>query len=135
MLHKKVSPQRTTEGSIVLIAAVSLLVIGLHVPDRREDLRGAGQFLTQNVRTDDVVIAPEVDSVLSFYFPQIMAHSRPASMLTDAAAIERARRIFIVKTEYSSGADQQIIDSTVKEFPSVRRIPLRDVEILQIPGI
>ncbi len=135
LLENKIPKQRARSGAIAVVAAISLLVIGLHVPDRREDLRGAGNFLKANAGSDDIVVAPEMEGVLSFYFPRMAKQARPVAVLNDAAAMEAARRVYIVKTAYVSAADNLVIESAVREFPHARRISLRGVEIFQIPGI
>ena len=115
-----------------LVAIVSLVVIGLHVPDRREDLRGAGLFLRQTVAASDAVIAPQLSGVLAYYFPQIDQHVRLAASLAGLPGVAPTSTIFIVKSAYVSAADRQLIDTAVVNAPAARKIEFRDIEIIEI---
>jgi hypothetical protein len=115
-----------------LVAIVSLVVIGLHVPDRREDLRGAGLFLRQTVGASDAVIAPQLSGVLAYYFPQIDQYVRPAASLAELPGVAPPSTIFIVKSAYVSAADSQRIDTAVANAPAARKIEFRDIEIIEI---
>jgi uncharacterized membrane protein len=114
------------------VGAVSLLVIGLHIPDRREDLRGAGQFLTQNVLPGDAVVAPEIDGVLAYYFPQMGQHVQPPSALPELTDTAANRTVFVVGTAHMSAASKQLVDAALQKTSSRRAIALRDVEIIEI---
>jgi mannosyltransferase len=133
MLAARYAKAVTARAAVALVVCVSLLVIGLHVPDRREDLRGAGTYLNQNVRVGDQVIAPAIDGVLSYYFPQIGAHSRPSDILaTPNGMAGSGGNTFIVETAYLPASDRQIIESGLGDFPSKRQIHFRDVEIIEV---
>jgi 4-amino-4-deoxy-L-arabinose transferase-like glycosyltransferase len=129
--------QRHKKADLItaLVATVSLVVIGLHVPDRREDLRGAGLFLRQNVTASDVVIAPQLSGVLAYYFPEIDQHAHPAADLAGLVGAAPPSMIFIVKSAYVSAADRQLIDTAVAKAPGARRIEFRDIEIVEIGSL
>ncbi|MBP7864313.1 MAG: glycosyltransferase family 39 protein [Acidobacteria bacterium] len=54
-----------------LLAAVSLVVVGLHYPDRRDDLRGAAAYLSRTLGPTDVLYAPRAGYLLAFYQPAL----------------------------------------------------------------
>jgi uncharacterized membrane protein len=132
-LAARYAAERVGCAAVALVVTVSLIVIGFHVPDRREDLRGAGRYLNQNVGPGDLVIAPGIDGVLSYYFPQISAHSKPADLLKAPNGIAGSGgNTFIVETAYLPASDRQIIESALGGFPSKQEIRFRDVEIIEI---
>jgi uncharacterized membrane protein len=58
-----------------LLILISLVVIVLHYPDRRDDLRSTGLYLKENIQVTDAIVAPNLTGLLSFYFPDIYAYS------------------------------------------------------------
>jgi uncharacterized membrane protein len=72
-LKRKVARRYFSPEMILIL--ISVVVIALHYKDKREDLRAAGQFLSDSVRPTDSIIAPDLTSVLSFYFPDIYHYS------------------------------------------------------------
>jgi uncharacterized membrane protein len=116
----------------LVVVIVSLIVIGLHAPDRREDLRGVGQFLRRSVRPADIVVAPELSGVLAYYDPQIEQHVQPASALPTLASTVPPPTILIVKSAYVSAADRLLIDTAVTNAPTARKIEFRDIEIIEV---
>jgi hypothetical protein len=143
---------RWAAGCVVLM---SLIQIGLHFPDRREDLKGAGLFLNRSVGAGDVVIAPGIGNVLSFYFPGILDHLQmgdedsrrngslsdvpgrhprlqPVALLGDTKeSLSSGKRIFVVKTRYISPAEEQLIDQGTANAVAVHRTEFKEVEIIE----
>jgi hypothetical protein len=58
-----------------IIILISIGVIALHYPDKRDDIRGAAQFLKENVQPTDLVVAPQLTVYMSPYFPEIQRYS------------------------------------------------------------
>ena len=124
--------QRVARATAACVAAISLLVIGLHVADTREDFKGAAQYLSQNVAPGDIVIAPHVDGILSYYYPQIFDHAQPASVLSDRSRVDfPGRKTFIVDTAYMPAMDRQYVQSMLGNFPSGQSVSLRKVQITE----
>ncbi|MBN1567441.1 MAG: glycosyltransferase family 39 protein [Acidobacteria bacterium] len=76
----------------VILILISVVVIALHYPDRRDDQRSAGRYLKDNVQSGDAVIAPGISYTLSFYFPDInkySAENRPIESLLNAGDVSR----------------------------------------------
>ena len=82
------------EAAIVLI---SIVVIALHYPDKRDDLRAAGQFLKETVQPADLVVAPALTDLLSLYFPEIYCYSADRRSAQDLllTAGEKSRIIYV----------------------------------------
>jgi len=141
---------------IACVVLMSLIQIGLHFPDRREDLKGAGRFLKQNVSADDVVIAPGIGNVLSFYFPEVLAHLQPgdegsrrngsisevparrhhlqpaASLGNMKESLSSGKRIFIAKSRYISPAEEQLLDRGSAGAVAAHRTEFKGTEIIRL---
>lgn len=129
-LAARYSRQGVTRAAAALVAAISLLMIGLHMTDTREDFRGAAQYLSQNVAPGDIIIAPRVDGILSYYYPQIFDHAQPVNVLSDRSGVDFAgRKTFIVDTAYMPATDRQTVQSMLGNFPSRQSVNLRKVQI------
>jgi hypothetical protein len=136
---------------------MSITQIGLHVPDRREDLKGVGQFLKRNVSGGDVVIAPGLGNVLSFYFPEIYAHLQPGdegsrrnggpypeiharlqpvtSPSDLSASLSSRKRIFVVKSHYMTPAEEQFLSRGRADDITAHQAEFKGIEIIELePG-
>jgi hypothetical protein len=144
--------------AVACVGLMSIIQIGLHVPDRREDLKGAGQFLKRNVSAGDVVIAPGLGNVLSFYFPEIYAylqpadegsrrnggpygeihaHMQPVRSLDDLnVSLSSGKRIFVIKSHYMTTAEEQLLSRVPANDVSAHRTEFKGIQIIELkePG-
>jgi hypothetical protein len=134
---------------------VSIVQIGLHVPDQREDLKSAGQFLKRNVSAGDVVIAPGLGNVLSFYFPEIYAHLQPGdegsrtnggpyfpgihghlqpvTSLGDlSASLSSGKKVFVVKSHYMTAAEEQFLSRGPADDVTAHQTEFKGIEIIEL---
>jgi uncharacterized membrane protein len=139
--------------AVACVGLMSITQIGLHFPDRREDLKGVGQFLKRNVSTGDVVIAPGIGNVLSFYFPEIHAHLQlgdegsrrdggrpeipghlqPVASLGDlSASLSSGKRIFVVKSQYMTTAEEQFLSRVLADDVATHQTEFRGIEIIEL---
>ena len=144
--------------AVACVGLMSIVQIGLHVPDRREDLKGAGQFLKRNVSAGDVVIAPGLGNVLSFYFPEIYAylqlgdegsrrnggpygeihaHLQPVRSLDDlSVSLSPGKRIFVIKSRYMTTAEEQFLSKVPADDVSAHQTEFKGIQIIELeePG-
>ena len=143
--------------AVACVGLMSISQIGLHFPDRRDDLKGAGQFLKRNVSAGDVVIAPGIGNVLGFYFPEIHAHLQPGdegsrrdggrpeipghlqpvTSLGDLnASLSSGKRIFVVKSQYMATAEEQFLSKVPADDVSAHRMEFKGIQIIELeePG-
>jgi uncharacterized membrane protein len=143
--------------AVACVGLMSITQIGLHVPDRREDLKGVGQFLKRNVSGGDVVIAPGLGNVLSFYFPEIYVHLQPGdegsrrnggpypeiharlqpvtSPSDLSASLSSRKRIFVVKSHYMTPAEEQFLSRGRADDITAHQAEFKGIEIIELePG-
>jgi len=144
--------------AVACVGVMSITQIGLHVPDRREDLKGVGQFLKRNVSDGDVVIAPGLGNVLSFYFPEILAHLQPGdersrrnggpypeiqahfqpvtSLGDVSASLSSGKRVFVVKSHYMTTAEEQFLSRVPTDDATAHQTEFKGIEIIELeePG-
>jgi uncharacterized membrane protein len=66
-----------------VIILMSIGVIALHYPDKRDDIRAAAQFLEENTQPADVIVAPNLTECFSLYFPDIYRRSADSCSAAD----------------------------------------------------
>jgi uncharacterized membrane protein len=88
-----------------LIILMSVVVILLHYPDKRDDLVSASRFLESSVRTNDVIVAPGSANILAFYFPDIHRYTLQGVSPNDLETKTGSSRIFCVKTNFDQDHD------------------------------
>jgi mannosyltransferase len=140
--------------AVACVGLMSITQIGLHFPDRREDLKGAGQFLKQNVSGGDVVMAPGLGNILSFYFPEILAHLQPGdegsrrdggpyteihghlqpvTSLGDlSASLSSGKRIFVVKSHYMTTGEEQFLSWVPADDVTAHQTEFKGIEIIEL---
>jgi mannosyltransferase len=140
--------------AVACVGLMSITQIGLHFPDRREDLKGTGQFLKRKVSVGDVVIAPGLGNVLSFYFPEIYAHLQPGdegsrrnggpyteihahlqpvmSLGDLSASLSSGKRIFVVKSHYMTTAEQQFLSWVPADDVTAHQKEFKGIEIIEL---
>ncbi len=113
-----------------LVALVSLVQIALHIPDRRDDLKAAGQYLRENVQNSDLVIAPTIGGPLSYYFPAIHAHLQPVAGLSSLSdALLPGRSAFVVEMTEKENLS---MDTLVRARFQTEEVTLRGMKITKI---
>lgn len=85
----------------VLVFSISVSTIIYHMPDRREDIRGAAHYLRNHVSNESIVMAPGIGELLSYYFPRISAYSVPLlPPQKSCSAILSGRTAYVVESRY-----------------------------------
>jgi uncharacterized membrane protein len=140
--------------AVAVVGLMSITQIGLHFPDRREDLKGVGQFLKRNMSAGDVVIAPGLGNVLSFYFPEIYAHLQPGdegsrrnggpyyeihahfqpvmSLGDLSASASSGKRIFVVKSHYMTAAEEHSFSGVPMDGVTAHQTKFKGIEIMEL---
>jgi uncharacterized membrane protein len=143
-------------SAVALMGLMSVVQIGLHFPDRREDLKGAAQFLKRNVNAGDVVIAPGLGNVLSFYFPEIYSHLQPGdegsrrnggpygeihghlqpvtSVGDLNASLSSGKRVFVVEAHYMTTAEKQSLSRVLTDGVAAHQTEFKGIEIMEMEG-
>ncbi len=143
---------------VALVVLMSTIQIGLHFPDRREDLKGAGQFLKRNVSAGDIVVAPGAGNILSFYFSEIFDHMQvhdegsrrngglsdlpgihhylqPVAALGDiSGSLASGKRVFVVESRNVTHAEELLIRMGSASAVTVQRTEFKGVEIIELEG-
>jgi uncharacterized membrane protein len=118
--HKYFSPE------LVLIL-MSVVIIALHYPDRRDDLLSAGHFLKNNTQLHDVIISPNLTGVLSFYFPDIHNYAVSEYSIKDLAVARDISRIFYVDSRFND--DRASFNNLLSSMPQQKQIKFRGITI------
>lgn len=129
-----IPPFKIMAGVVAGVALISVVIIRLHRPDRREDLRGAGRFLQQHVSGRDVVIAPGLASILPYYFPNLPHHLQDTQVLVHSIANRVGYRIYIVKSRYLSAADATLVHGICNRHTDCRTTEFRNLQIITLGG-
>jgi uncharacterized membrane protein len=99
---KRKVARRYFNPAIILIL-ISLVVIALHYPDKRDDQRGVGQYLRANVQPADAILAPGIAYTLSLYFPDIQKYSAEFRSVEELSQAEDTSRILYVDSRFNYG--------------------------------
>lgn len=114
-----------------VIMSISLTIIFLHIPDQRDDIRSAGQFLKQNTSKEDIIIAPECVGLISYYFPEVYQYTQELSALQNiSAALVPGQRLYIVKSRHMSPLSSSRVDLVCKSSLNKSNINFRGIEII-----
>jgi uncharacterized membrane protein len=115
--RKQLSLKRYQPEAVIIL--ISLAVIGLHYPDRQDDLKGAARFLKENVRPSDVIIAPNLMGVLSLYYPEIWEHaeSKPSHS-----------RIIYLDSRFNN--NRQELEALIDSSKQRKEISFRGIKII-----
>jgi len=107
----RISQRARSAVRILLVSTVmitSLVVIALHSPDKREDIKGVATFLNERVTDKDVIIAPAISDFLVYYFPRLKPQLRDVATLPELNVLT-GNRIFIVNSRYVPAEDRLLI--------------------------
>jgi uncharacterized membrane protein len=151
---KGIREANVVRSAVALVGLMSITQIGLHFPDRREDLKGTGQFLKQNMSAGDVVIAPGLGNVLSFYFPEIYTHLQPGdersrrnggpygefhghwqpvvSVGDLSVYLPSGKRVFAVKSHYMTTAEKQSLSWVPTDGVVAHQTEFKGIEIMEL---
>lgn len=113
-----------------LLLAISLVVIFIHLPDRYDDLKSAGQFLRKNVEQEDIVVAPKIADVLRHYFPDLPEHSRDINALSQPESLT-GHRIYLVQSKYLSDEEKKLFAEFRAQTHGANVINFRGIQIIE----
>lgn len=111
----------------VILFLISIVVIALHFPDRRDDLRAAGQFLKQSAGREVAIISPGLTYTLTFYFPDIYKYSADNLPVQDVAQALGASRILYVDSRFNY--DRSGLKDLLESKPDPEEIRFRGITI------
>lgn len=123
---KKKVGHRYFYPELVLIL-MSVVIIALHYPDKRDDLLSAGQFLKDNAHSGDAIMSPNLTGLLSFYFPDIHNYAVSEHSIKDLAEARDISRIFYVDSRLNY--DRASFNSLLSSMPQKEQIKLRGITI------
>ena len=125
-----------TAAVTVVLVVVSLSVIWNHIPEKSVDFKAAGQFLSQNVKAGDIVIAPKIEGVLIYYFPEMPQHTISEAALNSDEIISAGRRVFIVECTYMTEADRERMAAFKQRLADLVSQPtdFREIKITEMKG-
>jgi mannosyltransferase len=116
------------------VVIISLVVIALHSPDKREDLKGVATFLDERVTAKDVIIAPAISDFLVYYFPRLKPQFRDVATLSEINVLT-GNRIFIVNSRYVPAEDRRLITPLTDrtDSSSIRRSDFRgSIQVIEL---
>jgi uncharacterized membrane protein len=100
-------------------ACICFAVIALHFRDNRVDFRSVGVYLRQNAKSNDAIVAPYVDRLLSLYFPEISSYRQA----------DRNGRIFVIDTLYADARDKKMIADLQNIYLRSERLEFRGINV------
>lgn len=125
-LRQKVAHRYFRPEAVIILA--SIVVIALHYPDKRDDIRAAAGFLKENTQTTDIIVASDLTDCLSLYFPEI--HSRSADSYSAEDLIKKtpdgSRIIYVAHRSYPDAAR---LNSLLAGMRRLNEIPFRGITI------
>jgi uncharacterized membrane protein len=112
---------------IILIgyAFVCILVIGMHFPDKRTDLRGVGAYLKRSLKAGDIVYAPNTLGLLSFYFPEIYSYK----VFDISHIMQPVNRLYTVDKQYARAVKNDSLMNIDKRMRLYKRLVYRGITI------
>jgi mannosyltransferase len=93
--------------AVSTVVITSLIVIALHTPDKREDIKGVATFLDERATAQDVIIAPVLSDFIVYYFPHLNPQFRNITTLSDTTTLT-GKKIFIVDSRYATDEDRRL---------------------------
>jgi mannosyltransferase len=130
-LKQKVSRRYFYPEAVIILMSIG--VLALHYPDKRDDLRAAAHFLKENTRSADVIVAPNLTERLSLYFPDIYrcsADSRSAEDLMQKT-LNGSRIIYVAQR---SSLDFARLNRLLAGMPKSKEVQFRGITIYFLNG-
>jgi len=112
---------------VVVLILISVVVIALHFPDRRDDLRAAGQFLERSAGQEVAIISPGLTYTLTFYFPDIYRYSADNVPVQDVTQALGASRILYVDSRFNY--DRSGLKDLLESRPRPEEIHFRGIAV------
>ncbi|MBN2431812.1 MAG: glycosyltransferase family 39 protein [Acidobacteria bacterium] len=125
-------PTRVTVFLVSLVALISLTIIILHYPDKRDDFRSAAAFLERNVSAEDAIVCPEVTGILSYYYESVYARERKISQVLDVSGGAESGKLYIISTRYMKEEDKRRMDDLLQGIRPIRTVEFRGITIYVI---
>jgi uncharacterized membrane protein len=112
---------------LAILVLISIVVVALHFPDRRDDLRAAGQFLKQSAGREVAIISPGLTYTLTFYFPDIYKYSADNLPVPDVTQALGASKILYVDSRFNY--DRSGLNELLESKPRREEIRFRGITI------
>lgn len=110
-------------GAFVVVSGV---ILALHYPDDRDDLRGAAAYLSRTLETSDVLYAPRAGYLLAFYCPALDRVRRD----WDGAVPRPAAGVRVVVLDFEDRRETAGIEQTMEKAGwSGRAVPFRGLAL------
>jgi len=116
------------------ILITSLVVIALHLPDKRADLKGVATFLNERTTDQDVIVAPGISDFLGYYVPRLNTRFRNVSTLSVTESLN-GKKVFIVDSRYTSAEERRLTAQLVNLIDSskTRKFDFRgDIQVVEV---
>jgi uncharacterized membrane protein len=112
----------------VIIILLSIGVIALHYPDKRDDIRAAAQFLKENARPEDIIVAPDLAECMSLYFPEIYHYTTDLRSAEDLMqkTPDGSRIIYVA---HRSNRDFARLNSLLTGLRKSKEVPFRGITV------
>jgi uncharacterized membrane protein len=111
----------------IFLILISVAVIVLHYPDKRDDLRAAGLLLKESTQPGDVIVSPDTIGLLSLYFPDIYQHSRDNLSAKEISELPETSRIIYVDPRLNQ--DRALLNSLRAGMRLLKELSFRGVTV------
>ena len=118
-LFRNSSTGQAFQASILsLLVVLSLGTIGLHRDKNPADWQGLADYLEQEVKITDIVVAPDIDRIIAYLCPDIGKRVRGRDALQQLRPAVPAEagdgRVLIVKSIYMQAADEALVNRLIE---------------------
>ena len=103
-------------GLFAVVLAVSVVVIVLHLNDRRPDFRGAGEYISRNITEADAIIAPGGRVALEHYYPDLKG--RITSLSSDCShecLFGKGGAVYLVDSDNMTESEKTAVAAAFRE--------------------
>ena len=111
----------------MVLILISIVVIVRHYPDKRDDQRAAGQFLSANARSTDAIMDSGLTTTLSLYFPDINKYCADNRSVQDLSGAQNVSRILNVDSQFNY--TRTGLDDLFAAMPRPEEIRFRGITI------
>ncbi len=105
--------QKVRMTILILIMVLSLGSIYRHAGRDQADWKGLAEGMKTTVRGDDRVVAPNIDNVLSYYYPEMDERNLPIQQLVDGDEFlptPQRQRIYLVASIYMTANQKETVN-------------------------